>query len=141
MSRIIKYKAYHKIDNKIYQCVTVPCEDKDKWPILVYTKKHIIDSLEGEYELIQYTEKNDKYGDDIYEGYILEREYVSSLSGNTKIDRYKVEYTDWGYIARAINSTGNVAFSTGDIAFALIRDFTEYQIIGNIYNGEEVVYE
>lgn len=55
MSREHKYKLWDKEENKMYQCVTIACDNKNKWTPLIYTSDHIINGIDHDnYELLEY---------------------------------------------------------------------------------------
>lgn len=125
--REIKFRAWDKEENKMYECVSVPCDKKDKWPILVYTSDHIINGIDHKnYELMQYTGSKDKNDKEIYEGDILL--YTHEAVGQIK-RQVVFQYGSYGIEGRVEGT---------HVIFANILE-AEREVIGNIYENKDLL--
>lgn len=65
--RKIKFRAWDLEKKKMYQCVTVACDNKNKWITLIYTSYGLVDSLENQHVVMQNTGLFDVEEKEIYE--------------------------------------------------------------------------
>jgi len=76
----------------------------------------------GTYELMQYTGLKDKDGKEIYEGDVVQFKSIRGI-----IERYEVEYTNYGEWAIGMHR--------------LSMRFKGFEVIGNIYENPELLEE
>ena len=115
MSREIKFRAWDKINNKMYPIAGISFTNKDTW--LQINEKQIMGANFKEIEIMQYVGLKDKNNKEIYEGDIV------------KIDETEdIDVVKW--------SDGK-EFCIG---FGLFSCF-EYEVLGNVYENPELLRE
>jgi uncharacterized phage protein (TIGR01671 family) len=97
MSREHKYQLWDKEENKMYQCVTIACTNKNKWTPLIYTSDNIINGIDHDnYELLEYIGIKDKNETEIYTGYIV-KIITREIIGERKHGSGRKSYTTTEY--------------------------------------------
>lgn len=121
--REIKFKAYFKVDKRIYDVWTINFSREE---IELFDKKMQVDfeASFDDVELMQYTGLKDKNGVEIYEGDIIKAKFIKGSSEATGW----VEYFDK-------DASFICHLKGGD--YALLVALSELEVIGNIYNNKE----
>ena len=125
MMKKIKFRAFFKIDEQIYEVLSIDFLNKE---VTLWDKETAV-NFEASFEdieLLQYTGANDKRGVEIYEGDIVK--FVSRLDDSKRM--------------------GTVRYWAGDAAFLiecereiffLFHDALNREVIGNIYENPEIL--
>jgi hypothetical protein len=125
MMKKIKFRAFFKIDEQIYEVASIDFLNKE---VTLWDKETAV-NFEASFEdieLLQYTGANDKRGVEIYEGDIVK--FVSRLDDSKRM--------------------GTVRYWAGDAAFLiecereiffLFHDALNREVIGNIYENPEIL--
>ena len=95
MSREIKFRAWDKINNKMYPISGISFTNKDVW--LQISDEQIMGANFNEIEIMQYTSLKDKNDKEIYEGDILSY-YHNAVGQLKRVVIYKYgafAYRDW----------------------------------------------
>ncbi|MBX3045105.1 MAG: hypothetical protein KIT33_15070 [Candidatus Kapabacteria bacterium] len=119
MNRVIKFRAWNEDSKTMLNPVDL------SGPISTYEwlgKKDVA--------LMQYTGLKDKNGDDIYEGDIVIISYDEIYTLIPQDFIGAVEYMKDGYCVHNRNES---------LAFPLYHEFSEWEIIGNIYENPELL--
>lgn len=122
--REIKFKAFCKKENKIYDVQSIEFVDliEGRTGINVYAGEDIYEECkwleEGEYVLMQFTGLKDKNGKEIYEGDIFHLGDIIIL--------YVVEWIDSGFKGRQISNKSTVGLEYWQ---------DRIEIIGNIHDN------
>lgn len=118
--RQIKFRAWDKEECKMYQCVTVACDNENKWITLIYTDIHLVCSLENEHVVMQNTGLFDIDNKEVYEGDIILIK-----------DGYGQYYCQVHF--------NNGSFYLGEeLLFDEIETF-ECRVVGNIYENKDLL--
>lgn len=118
--RKIKFRAWDLEKKKMYQCVTVACDNKNKWITLIYTSYGLVDSLENQHVVMQNTGLFDVEEKEIYEGDIL-----------LVKDRYGEYYC-------TVHFKNGAFYLDEEFLFDEIENF-ESKIVGNIYENADLL--
>jgi len=146
--REIKFKAFCKKENKIYDVQSIEFVDliEGRTGINVYAGEDIYEECkwleEGEYVLMQFTGLKDKTGKEIYEGYIV---ICHNLDGQIKgVVSYEVQagcyWIKWTTktMQRTVNSYGDLSYGGQEWSKNGIL-LTSVEVIGNIYTNPELL--
>ena len=113
----LKFKAYHKQYHKIYDVFSF-CETYVKF---FGDDGNVIKTFRTDFEpLMQYINKVDKNGKEIYDGYIVITDEAGWIA--------KVEYVDDGFIC--MDNCGGYSTSC---------NWYNFEVIGNIYENPELL--
>ena len=143
MSRELKFRAWSKKRNKLYE-VLVLLKDKMNglWAKcrgldIIEQKDIVIDVQPKDCIIMQYTGLKDKNSKEIYEGDILD-----SISGAWDI-RGLVDFGMWGWQIDGYYKEDKTkwCFNFGEImqCYEQIDRFEDFEIIGNIYENPELL--
>lgn len=117
MSREIKFRAWDKFSKRMHSNVQSGVyEDPDDW-----TEFNTVLGLEC-FEVMQYTGLKDKDGKEIYEGDIVQFKSIRDI-----IERYEVEYTNYGEWAIGMHR--------------LSMRFRSCEVIGNVHEHSHLLEE
>jgi YopX protein len=123
MSREIKFRAWSKVERKMYACFGFMSGQ------VLIIKDNIPTGIKDEYfELMQFTGLHDKNGREIYEGDIIQRPDV----GVPMLVRWNAQEVRFDLTRKPDNFKSTMIWWTG------ITD-TDYEIIGNIYENPGLI--
>lgn len=149
--REIKFRAWDKSQNKMYQVRGINFDNEDLW--LKINETQIMGANLFEVELMQYTGLKDKNGKEIYEGDIIqcmvndnsikgEEAYILGKEGFglehiKKVVNYKIEFWNslYNYGYRVRNGKANFMITQGAL------NTMNAKKIGNIYENPELLKE
>lgn len=122
--REIKFKAYFKVDKRIYDVWAINFSREE---IELFDKKMQVDfeASFDDVELMQYTGLKDKNGVEIYEGDIIKAKFIKDGSDTTGW----VEYFDK-------DASFICHLKGGD--YALLVALSELEVIGDIHNNKRI---
>lgn len=125
--REIKFRAWDKNKNKMYQVRGINFDNEDLW--LKINETQIMGANLFEVELMQYTGLKDKNGTEIYEGDIVK--YTSELENGI----FEVKYSNCRFYGLWIEA--NFMDITTDLFY--LGSSNELEVIGNIYQNPELL--
>lgn len=125
--REIKFRAWDKSQNKMYQVRGINFDNEDLW--LKINETQIMGANLFEVELMQYTGLKDKNGTEIYEGDIVK--YTSELENGI----FEVKYSNCRFYGLWIEA--NFMDITTDLFY--LGCSNELEVIGNIYQNPELL--
>lgn len=125
--REIKFRAWDKNKNKMYQVRGINFDNEDLW--LKINETQIMGANLFEVELMQYTGLKDKNGTEIYEGDIVK--YTSELENGI----FEVKYSNCRFYGLWIEA--NFMDITTDLFY--LGCSNELEVIGNIYQNPELL--
>jgi len=140
--REIKFRAWDVEEQYMYECVSVATTRENKWITMIVNKLGYITSIEGPYELMQYTGLKVNGDIELYEGDIVP--VKSSV------------YFGWKQGREHFKANAVVVYDEKEMRYrflAYTKDFGKqyvdfdksirqsYKIIGNIYENPELLEE
>jgi len=167
--REIKFRAWHRGQNRIYEMITVNFDSRsDQVKLKEDSKLGYFLANMRQLELMQYTGLNDKNGVEIYEGDIVEvlEQWINKGDESDIVEQtpYNLQVTFINYEWELINfgknengivmpqqpiiklpdyregySWGNGLEIWGHNNFEYKQRFSEFEVIGNIYGNPELL--
>ncbi|WWU65204.1 YopX family protein [Clostridium baratii] len=141
-----KFRAWDKIDEKLWNVVSIDFIKGEVTLLNEYTKESYIREMD-EVELMRYTGLKDKNGKEIYEGDILERKF--SGLGNELGDRTFVSWDRYRFVQNWVMKFKRNLKNSADLGkwfksqkqFKLDLDahLNDFEVVGNIYENSELL--
>ncbi|WWU65430.1 YopX family protein [Clostridium baratii] len=141
-----KFRAWDKIDEKLWNVVSIDFIKGEVTLLNEYTKESYIREMD-EVELMRYTGLKDKNGKEIYEGDILERKF--SGLGNELGDRIFVSWDRYRFVQNWVMKFKRNLKNSADLGkwfksqkqFKLDLDahLNDFEVVGNIYESPELL--
>jgi uncharacterized phage protein (TIGR01671 family) len=141
--REIKFRAWDKVQGKYIEVVRMQFSAK-RTPILItqeLSDKQLLTDPASLYIIEQYTGLKDKFGEEIYEGDIVERRKLISArelavpgwgKDHTEIRRAFIVYEHGIFYGRSITAGINANYSWDELE-------ADFEIIGNIHENPELL--
>lgn len=125
----IKFKAWDKINNKMYPIAGISFTNKDVW--LQISDEQIMGANFNEIEIMQYTGLKDKNDKEIYEGHIVNLRLEGSCSEDSE------DNVDGNYIGEVYFNNG-YCVKTNNYCPSLTNYLkVSVEIIGNKFENNE----
>ncbi len=128
--REIKFRAWDKNKNKMYQVRGINFDNEDLW--LKINETQIMGANLFEVELMQYTGLKDKNGKEIYKGDILQ--FYNDVDYIIKPGYAKVVFKDGAFCCK------HFKYGTEYLANMDMSDM-DITVVGNIYENPELLKE
>lgn len=128
--REIKFRAWDKSQNKMYQVRGINFDNEDLW--LKINETQIMGANLFEVELMQYTGLKDKNGKEIYKGDILQ--FYNDVDYIIKPGYAKVVFKDGAFCCK------HFKYGTEYLANMDMSDM-DITVVGNIYENPELLKE
>ena len=130
MNRILKFRAWEKSNNKMYECIVGNTDTKDDKFIcpLIWIEENSCWVHSDTCIIMQYTGYKDIKGQEIYEGDILTHKDYWWI---------KIEYDNGAFIARDIEGIKYNNRITNEYIGNF--DISKWKVIGNIYEDKELI--
>lgn len=128
--REIKFRAWDKNKNKMYQVRGINFDNEDLW--LKINETQIMGANLFEVELMQYTGLKDKNGKEIYKGDILQ--FYNDVDYIIKPGYAKVVFKDGAFCCK------HFRYGTEYLANMDMSDM-DITVVGNIYENPELLKE
>ncbi len=128
--REIKFRAWNKNKNKMYQVRGINFDNEDLW--LKINETQIMGANLFEVELMQYTGLKDKNGKEIYKGDILQ--FYNDVDYIIKPGYAKVVFKDGAFCCK------HFKYGTEYLANMDMSDM-DITVVGNIYENPELLKE
>ncbi len=137
MSKILKFKIFDTKINKIIQNINC-CIDVNGQGVQSFSNKGFIEgTIKNKYLIpLQYTNKNDIKGTEIYDGYIIKREY-EVLGGNDITGVVKFDECAW-WIVNEIEQRSEILFDEIAIDIILGNKWENPELLKKLNIREEV---
>lgn len=136
MSREIKFRAWSKAFDQMIQWEDMKLDKGEgESEICFYEQADGSDSIwdgGADYELMQLTGNHARNGAEIYEGDIVDKSYISPMTGKKVIMRYIIEWEKGLYRMKFISNRPEYD------RFLWMHD-GEVEVIGNIYENPEIL--
>ena len=133
--REIKFRAWDKIDEKLWNVISIDFIKGEVTLLNEYTKESYIREID-EVELMQYTGLKDKNGKEIYEGDIIKYNF-KSLIEKEGINRDRIAPVYWQEF-RGCWAVKESKYCNNDL-FTYIQNGNVVEVIGNIYENSELL--